>query len=49
MVKALHGRGIEVVLEGAADASKSYADSASKFMKQQQRNMLLGGLKSKFF
>ncbi|KAK8022544.1 hypothetical protein PG993_013311 [Apiospora rasikravindrae] len=36
-------------MEGAADASKSYADSASKFMKQQQRNMLLGGLKSKFF
>lgn len=36
-------------MEGAADSSKGYADSASKFMKQQQRNVLLGGLKSKFF
>ena len=36
-------------MEGAANSSQQYADSASKFMKQQQRNMLLGGLKSKFF
>ena len=35
-------------LENAADASQRWADDASKWVRQQKRNMLLGGLKSKF-
>lgn len=35
-------------LENAADASQRWADDASKWVGQQKRNMLLGGLKSKF-
>ncbi|KAK9777638.1 putative Lethal giant larvae (Lgl)-like C-terminal domain-containing protein [Seiridium cardinale] len=35
-------------LDNAADASQRWAEDASKWVNQQKRNVLLGGLKSKF-